>query len=134
MHAGYLCCGFTILISRATYLCSLASTSSVPLLGHAGNLVLMGVILDVLYRAATNKFESSHAEEDSLFSLRSVGQKKKKKEKMERPMSFENTFILSTTPLKWVFFCFFVFVCLFVCWGCDIGFWRGLESGTSPAS
>ena len=132
MHAGYL---WVYNSHFSCYLCSLASTSSVPLLGHAGNLVLMGVILDVLYRAATNKFESSHAEEDSLFSLRSVGQKKKKKEKMERPMSFENTFILSTTPLKWVFFCFFVVVfCLFVCWSCDIGFWRGLESGTSTAS
>jgi len=84
----------------------MASTNNVPLLGHAGNLMMLGVLLDVLYRAATNKFETSrHAEEDSLFSLKAVGRKKKKPEEIEKPMSFANVYILSTTPLKCVVVC-----------------------------
>lgn len=77
----------------------MVSQNTVPLLSRAGNLVLLGVICDVLWRAANNNFESSKTtttEDDMVF----YSKKTKKKKKPEKPLPFEEVYILSLTPLK----------------------------------
>ena len=87
----------------------MATKSSGSLLSHLGNLVLLVVLVDVLWRAASNKFDSSSSrsgrsgshgdgeEADSLFSVRSSV---REAERQKNPMPFVEVYALSLAPLK----------------------------------